>query len=327
MERKHESALIGRLEALSRYPWLEDALWKAADARFPVRLPRAYLGDSQDPADPRLKTALPDSRELEPDFEDRLDPVGDARMSPLPWVVQKHPDRVLLMLTKRCHLYCRYCFRRDHRPGEGDDPSSEEWDAMLEFARNSGAEEVILSGGDPLAIRDEKLFAAIDTIQPDVPVVRIHTRAPITWPIRITDSLVSGLKKRQPLWVMVHSNHPLELTEPVREALQKLVDAGIPVLNQAVLLSGINDDPEVLARLCQELVRLRIKPYYLHHPDHAPGNAAFRISLERGLQLWKELRKRVSGLALPQYVLDQPDGQGKIPVEEWLNQQGKVVEY
>ncbi len=315
-QQDQQGPMIGKREALQRFPWLQADLWDQTDARFPIRLPRDYLADAADPADPRLRTALPDPRELEDVPGDLPDPVGDAARSPLPWVVQKHADRVLLLLTKRCHLYCRYCFRRNHEPGEGQDPSPEEWERMLDFAARSGAKEVILSGGDPLAITDERLFSAIDRLRPSIPTIRIHSRAPITYPARVTGELVAGLQKRGPVWILVHANHAAELTPSVRQALGRLVDAGLPVLNQAVLLAGVNDDVDILQELCEQLVQLRVFPYYLHHPDAAQGNAAFRLSPERGLALWRALRQRVSGLALPNYVVDAPDGSGKLPVWE-----------
>ncbi len=314
--------LIGRPEALRRYRWLQEVDWASVAAAFPIHIPRAYVGDAADPADPRLRTVLPASEELLDAPDDLVDPVGDAARSPVEWVVHKHPDRVLLLLTKRCHLYCRYCFRRSFHPGAGEDPTDAEWDAMLAYAARSGATEVILSGGDPLAVSDARLFEAIDRVAR--PVVRIHTRAPITWPQRVTPELVAGLRARNPVWVLVHANHAVELTPPVRAALTRLVDAGIPVLNQAVLLAGVNDDVDVLATLSEALLGLRVFPYYLHHPDAAPGNAHFRVSPERGLALHRALRARTSGIGLPAYVVDLPDGSGKIPVEQWVRDQKAV---
>jgi lysine 2,3-aminomutase len=232
----------------------------------------------------------------------------------MPWVVRKHDDRVLVLLTKRCHVYCRYCFRRNHRPGEGEDPTAEEWEAALAYAVASGAHEAILSGGDPLAVRDEKLFEAIDRLRTAIPVIRIHTRAPIAYPARVTPALVEGLAARKPVWVVVHANHLRELDANVDAALARLVDAGIPVLNQSVLLAGVNDDAGTLADLCEGLVERRVFPYYLHHTDAATGNAHLRVNVERGLEIYEELRRRVSGLALPAYVVDPPDGSGKVPV-------------
>jgi len=183
---------------------------------------------------------------------------------------------------------------------------------MLTYARGSGAREVILSGGDPLAIRDDRLFHAIDGVRTGAsPVIRIHTRAPITSPARVTPALVQGLAARAPTWVIVHCNHAAELTPAVRAALARLVDAGIPVLNQSVLLAGVNDDAEVLVSLCEELVALRVFPYYLHHPDAVPGNAHFRVPVAKGLRIYADMTRRLSGLALPRYVVDPPDGTGK----------------
>lgn len=308
---------MGRAEASGRFPWLAAVDWEAVSSVFPVRLPRGYLGDAHTPGDPRLLTALPANTELEADVGDIPDPVGEQARSPLPWVVRKHEDRVLLLLTKRCHVYCRFCFRRDHQPGEGEDPSEAEWGAMLGYARASGAKEVILSGGDPLAVTDARLFAAIDGVRPEVPVIRVHTRAPITFPSRITAKLVEGLRTRAPVWVFVHVNHPAELTAEVDAALARLVDAGVPVVNQSVLLRGVNDDAATLAELSHALVERRVFPYYLHHPDAVPGNAAFRVPLPEGRRIYARLRRMVSGLALPTYVMDPPDGSGKfaIPVD------------
>ena len=302
---------MGRPEAESRFPWLRAVDWAAVAERFPVRLPRGYLGDASDPSDIRLQTALPSNAELLPHPGDTPDPVGEQARSPVPWGIRKHEDRVLLLLTKRCHVYCRYCFRRDHEPGEGEDPTEAEWEALLSWARASGAREAILSGGDPLAVADSRLLAAIDGLRPDIPVIRIHTRAPITFPQRITPKLVSELRARAPVWVLVHANHPVELSAPVLDALARLVDAGLPVLNQSVLLRGINDNPAILAELSERLLAARVFPYYLHHPDAVPGNASFRLSIEEGRRIYADLRGRVSGIGLPVYVIDPPDGSGK----------------
>ncbi len=311
--------MVGPREAARRLAGVDPEIWRRADAVFPVRVPRAWFDaiDPGDPADPLRLQALPRPAELSPDPGDRPDPVGDAAMSPVPWVVCKHRDRVLLLVTKRCQLYCRYCFRRDHHPGQRSDPSPEELDAALDWCASSGARELILSGGDPLAVRDSRLFGILDRLR-HMPVVRIHTRAPVSAPERVTPALVRGLARRRPLWVVVHANHPRELRPEVTAALGALVDAGIPVLNQSVLLAGVNDDVDTLAALCEALVAARVFPYYLHHPDPAPGNAHFRVSPRRGLAIHRALARRVSGLALPGYVVDLPDGSGKIPVERAL---------
>jgi lysine 2,3-aminomutase len=304
--------MVGRAEMLRSRPDLA-GVWAAADDAFPVRVTRSWWSrmDPLDPRDPLGRQVMPDADELVPAAGDLLDPVGETALSPLPWVVRKHADRVLLLVTKRCHVDCRYCFRRNIQPTEAQDPTDAEWDAALEYAAASGAHEVILSGGDPLAVRDDRLFAAIDRLKPTIPVVRVHTRAPITLPSRVTPALVAGLRERAPVWVIVHCNHQAELSADVDSALSRLVDAGIPVLNQSVLLAGVNDDPDVLEALSHALVARRVFPYYLHHTDAATGNAHFRVSTERGLAIYSALAARLSGLALPRYVVDPPDGSGK----------------
>ena len=310
--------VVGRREVLEVRPDLAE-VWTAADAAFPVRLTRSWWErmDPSDPTDPLALQALPDPRELQPHPDDLQDPVGDTACSPLPWVVHKYPSRVLLLVTKRCHLYCRYCFRRTHQPSEREDPTPEEWSDALDYARKSGATEVILSGGDPLAVRDRTLLDAIDALRPEIPVIRIHTRAPITRPDRVTEALVQGLAERRPVWLVVHINHPRELSAEVDDALARCVDAGLPVLNQAVLLRGVNDRVEVLQALCEALVERRVRPYYLHHPDRAEGNAHLRLSTQEGLALHTALSRRVSGVALPRYVIDPPEGSGKIDVNHY----------
>lgn len=310
--------MVGRREALSRMGWLRPDVWAAAARLFPVRIPRGWLAaaDLSDPADPLLRQVLPDPRELVPHPGDVPDPVGDQARSPLPWVVRKHDDRVLLLVTKRCHLYCRYCFRRDHQPGDAQDPSPEALEAALAWCESCGAREVILSGGDPLALSDDKLLAIARRLRATVPVLRLHTRAPITFPQRVGPALIAGLAALGSTWIVVHCNHPDELTPAVRAALGALVDGGLPVLNQSVLLRGVNDDAGVLTALSEALVELRVLPYYLHHTDAVPGNAHLRVPAAEGLALHAALARRVSGVALPAYVVDLPDGSGKVPVRE-----------
>lgn len=312
------TAMVGRPEVLARVPWADPQVWSQAAQAFPVRVPRGWLdaADPLDPRDPLLRQAVPVAAELEPHPGDVPDPVGDRACSPVPWVVQKHPDRVLLLVTKRCHLYCRYCFRRDHAPGDAQDPTPAELERALTWCERSGAQEAILSGGDPLALSDDRLLSIGRRLREHLPVLRVHTRAPITFPQRVTPALVRGLADLGSTWVVVHCNHPRELTPPVVEALTRLVRAGLPVLNQAVLLRGINDDVDVLTELSQALVQLQVQPYYLHHTDAVPGNAHLRVSARTGLKLHAALRRRVSGIALPAYVVDLPDGSGKVPVRQ-----------
>lgn len=323
----HENPSVGEKPSQKRRPMLhrdevlavrsdiDRQTWESADRLFPVRVTRSFADrmDLADPEDPLARQVLPDPRELVSDGDDLDDPVGDELCSPMPWVVHKYPDRVLLLLTKRCHLYCRYCFRRTHEPG-GLDPTEEQWEAALNYIGQRRPREVILSGGDPLVVADKRLWQTIDRVRNVSEVIRIHTRAPITFPERITPELVSGLRHRAPVFVVVHVNHPRELSPDVDRALALLLDGGIPVLNQAVLLRGVNDDADVLADLFESLLRRRVKPYYLHHTDRVTGNAHFRVSMEDGRALMQQVKRRVGGLAMPVYVLDPPDGSGKRPI-------------
>jgi lysine 2,3-aminomutase len=306
--------MVSREEIVQARPDLASSL-SDAHAAFPVRVTRSFWDrmNPADPSDPLARQVLHDPAELIADSGDREDPVGDAACSPLPWVVHKYADRVLLMMTKRCHLYCRYCFRRNHEPG-GLDPTPDEWEAALAYVEQVRPREVILSGGDPLVVRDDHLRKTLARLRPVARVLRIHTRAPVTFPERVTDDLVATLRSAQPLFVVIHVNHPRELSADVDAAVGRLIDAGIPVLNQAVLLRGVNDEAETLAALFEALVERRIKPYYLHHPDHASGNAHFRLGIDEGRALLRQVRERVGGLAMPVYVLDAPDGSGKRPI-------------
>ena len=304
-------------EAKQRFSGIDIGVWKGLRTVFPVRVTRSWGDRITEANDPLGLQVFPDQSELIVDPNDVSDPVGEEKKMPVPWVVQKHADRALLLVTRRCHLHCRYCFRRD-LDGQSD-PTTDELRTAVDFLHKSGVHEVILSGGDPLILRTPKLLGIIDSLRPQIPQIRIHSRAPITFPKRVDAALVEGLKSRQPVWLIVHVNHPDELSEDVCLGLGRLVDAGIPVLNQSVLLKGVNDDPDVLADLSRALVNLRVKPYYLHHPDAVPGGGRFRVSVEEGLAIHRALRGKVSGMALPQYVIDPPDGTGKVPVAEWVS--------
>lgn len=314
-------AMASRADLLAARPDLAP-IWDEADAAFPVRVTASFAArmDPTDPSDPLALQVLPDARELEAQPGDLLDPVGDAACSPVPWVVRKYDSRVLVLLTKRCHLYCRYCFRRDHDPAEAQDPSSDEWERAWAYVASSGVEEVILSGGDPLAVNDRRLEDALKRAHSAAPVVRLHSRAPITFPRRVTENLVALLRAYGPTWLVVHCNHPRELSPDVDAALERLVGGGVPVLNQSVLLRGVNDDVDTLVELCTKLVRRRVMPYYLHQTDAARGNAHLRVPLEESVALVEALRQRVSGVAMPRHVIDPPDGGGKVEARRWLRE-------
>jgi lysine 2,3-aminomutase len=300
--------MIGRKAFLERFPSLSETIWKSVDQIFPIRITRSFGEKIVHPTDPIGLQVLPHSSELEKDAEDLIDPVGEQQKKIHPWIVEKHKDRALFLLTKRCHLYCRYCFRRTHNGTE--DPSKDELEEAIELLNAGNYEEVILSGGDPLAVKEEILEWVLQKLT--APTIRVHTRAPITAPSFVTDQKIRILAQRNSLWVIVHCNHPKELDSSVQQCIQKIHQAGIPILNQTVLLKGVNDNPLILQELCQKLVRLRIFPYYLHHTDFVTGNAHFRVSYLRGRQIYAELSKNISGLALPRYVIDLPDGRGKV---------------
>ena len=216
-KRVHGSRIIGHKELLDRIPSMTREVLSGAHALFPVQVTRSFLNraEREELSDPLLPQVLPHAQELVRESGDIDDPVGDRAKSPVPWVVQKHDDRVLLLLTKRCHLYCRYCFRRDHNPGEGMDPTPEELEGALVFCEQQPAREVILSGGDPLCLRTSELLKIIDRLQASGKRVRIHTRGPISAPGQVRQDLVEGLAARRPIWFVVHANHAREINEEV----------------------------------------------------------------------------------------------------------------
>jgi len=268
--------------------------------------------------DPIAKQFVPSIHETEIAPEELADPIGDEARSPVKGIVHRYPDRVLLKPVHVCPVYCRFCFRREKVGPGGEALSAAELSAALAYIRGHGEVwEVILTGGDPLMLaprRLAELLAALDAIS-HVAVIRIHSRVPVVDPGRVSDELVAALKpKRAGLWFGIHCNHARELTADARGALARLADAGFPLLGQSVLLAGVNDDADTLEQLMRALVTARVKPYYLHHPDLVRGTGHFRVSIERGQELMKELRSRLSGLAQPTYVLDVPGGHGKVPI-------------
>jgi lysine 2,3-aminomutase len=298
-----------------------DPARQEAARRFAVRWTRYYmdLADPADPADPIRRIAWPEPEELESRDADREDPVGERRASPIPFVVRKHPDRAVLLVTSRCHVYCRFCFRRSFPGGGHRDPTREELDrAIAWIAREPDLREVILSGGDPLVLPDEELRRIVTSLSAshNLTGLRIHTRAPVHDPARATPSLAAALASGLPAWVVLHYDHPRELTAETGRIAGLFLAEGLPLLNQTVLLARVNDDPGVLESLFRGLYGERIKPYYLHHPDPVPGGGAFHLPVGRGLEIYRELRRRLGGgPALPSYVIDLPDGSGKVPVE------------
>jgi lysine 2,3-aminomutase len=277
----------------------------------------AALIDRADPADPVARQFVPQASELESAADERADPIGDHRFSPVKGIVHRYPDRVLLKPSHLCPVYCRFCFRREQVGPSGETLAPAELAAALDYIRaRQEIWEVIITGGDPFLLSPRRLramVAALDAIR-HVAVIRFHTRVPIVAPRRVTAALVEALSAEKAVYVAVHANHPRELTAPAQAACRRLARAGIPLLGQSVLLRGVNDDAQTLEALFRGLVAMRVKPYYLHHPDLARGTAAFRPTLGEGRALMRQLRGRVSGLCQPTYALDLPGGHGKVPV-------------
>ena len=265
---------------------------------------------------------LPDEREWHTLPYENADPIGDARFSPVTGVVHRYPDRVLLKVAHSCPVYCRFCFRREMIGSYGEALQGRELDDALEYVRiHPEIWEVILTGGDPLSLSPRRLGGILSQLSAmhHVAVLRIHSRIPIMAPHSIDEDYLhlfadASVAERFAVYLAVHVNHVEELTTPVVAVLKQLAGTGVVLVSQTVLLRGINDDSAVLEALFRTLVRLKIRPYYLHHPDLAPGTSHFRVPLEQGQALMRGLRGKLSGLCLPTYVLDIPGGFGKVPV-------------
>ncbi len=279
----------------------------------------AALIDASDPGDPIARQFIPSAAELVAQPGESADPIGDHAHSPVAGIVHRYPDRVLFKLVHVCAVYCRFCFRREMvGPGKATALSDAAYQGALEYIRaNSEIWEVILTGGDPLMLSPRRLVEIMADIADidHVRIIRLHTRVPVADPARVGPEMIAALKvKGATTWVALHANHARELTDRARAACAGVIDAGIPMVSQTVLLRGVNDNAAALEALMRTFVECRIKPYYLHHGDLAPGTAHLRTTLEHGQELMRALRGRVSGLCQPAYVLDIPGGHGKAPV-------------
>jgi lysine 2,3-aminomutase len=277
------------------------------------------LIDPTDPDDPIARQFVPDLRELDGRPEERADPIGDDAHSPVEGIVHRYPDRALLKLVHVCAVYCRFCFRRETVGPQGSGMlSPEALDAALGYVRaRPELWEIIVTGGDPLVLSPRRLAEVVDAIAAikHVRVLRWHTRLPVVAPERVTGEVVHALRRfGGASYVAVHANHPREFTREAREACARLADAGIALVSQSVLLKGVNDDVETLAALMRAFVEARVKPYYLHQGDLAPGTSHLRTTVVEGRALVAALRGRVSGLCQPHYVLDIPGGHGKATI-------------
>jgi len=277
----------------------------------------ASLMDPDDPNCPIRRQAIPTIAETYFGTADMHDPLSEEKDSPVPGLTHRYPDRVLFLITDQCSMYCRHCTRRRFA---GQRDGGVDWKYIeqgVEYIRNTPAvRDVLLSGGDALLMADSRLETIIQMLReiPHVEVIRIGTRTPVVMPQRITDDLVNMLKKYHPIWLNTHFNHAKEITPEAAAACEKLVDAGIPVGNQSVLLRGVNDNPETMKELVLKLVKIRVRPYYIYQCDLSAGIEHFRTKVSKGIEIMEALRGHISGYAVPTYVIDVPGGGGKTPV-------------
>ncbi|MDE8348731.1 MAG: lysine-2,3-aminomutase-like protein [Acidocella sp.] len=289
----------------------------AVAARYAIAIPPALQALIGNPDDAIGLQFIPNAAELIIAPHEMADPVADEALSPVPGIVHRYPDRALLKPLLACPVYCRFCFRREQVGPDGGVLGEAELEVAYDYiAAHPEIKEVILTGGDPLMLSPRRLRAILDRLSAiaHVELLRIHTRVPVADPGLMTDELAEALDTPTPLFVALHTNHAREITETVRLGLQKLQRRGISILGQTVLLAGVNDSEEALGDLFRAMLRARVKPYYLHQLDAAPGTARFHVPPERGREIMANLRGNISGIALPTYIYDQPGGLGKIPL-------------
>jgi len=291
---------------------------KAAE-KFPLAITPYYLSliKKPDSSDPIFLMSVPQGQELQnpPFLED--DPLDEDQHMPIPGLVHRYPDRALFLVTSACAMYCRHCTRKRVTRSRESCISTARLKRTVEYLqKHPEIRDVIISGGDPFTMADsviESVVAAIRSV-PSVEVIRIGTRTPVTLPFRITDELTNRLRKYHPVWINTHFNHPNEITPESVEACGRLADAGFPVGNQSVLLKGVNDDAKIMEELLRGLIRMRVRPYYLFQCDLVAGIEHFRTPLACGIEIMERLRGRLSGIAIPSFVVDVPHGGGKVPV-------------
>jgi lysine 2,3-aminomutase len=302
----------------------------------------ASLMDPFNPNCPIRRQAIPRVEEIHLSKNEMVDPLGEDKHSPVPGLVHRYPDRVLLLVTDQCAVYCRYCTRRRLVGSHERSITQGNFEEVLRYLKSHRkVRDVLLSGGDPLLLENERLEEILSRLRalPHIELLRIGTRVPVTLPQRITGGLVRMLKKYHPLMISIHFTHPKEITEAVRRACSELADGGIPLGSQTVLLKGINDKPYIMKKLVQELLKIRVRPYYIYQCDLAMGTEHFRTSVATGIQIIEKLRGHTTGYAVPTYVVDAPGGGGKIPLQPdyvvsrgkgkiaLRNYEGKIFEY
>jgi lysine 2,3-aminomutase len=302
----------------------------------------ASLMDPTNPNCPIRRQAIPRIEEIRLSKSEMVDPLGEDSHSPVPGLVHRYPDRVLLLVTDQCAVYCRYCTRRRLVGSSERSITQGNFEEVLKYLKSHRkVRDVLLSGGDPLLLENERLEEMLSRLRalPHIEVLRIGTRVPVTLPQRITGGLVRILKKYHPLMISIHFTHPKEITDQVRRACSELADGGFPLGSQTVLLKGINDKPYIMKKLVQELLKIRVRPYYIYQCDLAMGTEHFRTSVATGIQIMEKLRGHTTGYAVPTYVVDAPGGGGKIPLQPdyvvskgrgkivLRNYEGRVFEY
>ncbi|MCQ8240879.1 lysine-2,3-aminomutase-like protein [Rhizosaccharibacter radicis] len=297
-------------------PTRRDALTAVAE-RYATAVPPAFAALIREGDDPIGRQVLPHEDELVVAPHELSDPIGDDRLSPVPGVVHRYPDRALLKPLLVCPLYCRFCFRREHVGPDGgvlDEAALER--ALDWFRTHREVGEAILTGGDPLMLSPRRLRHIVTALgeMPHIHTIRVHTRVPVADPSRLDDAMADALETEKAMWVVLHANHADELTPDAVAAVRRLQRRAIPVLGQSVLLRGVNDREDAMEALLRAMVRARIRPYYLHQLDPAPGTARFHVPVAEGRALLRRLRGRVTGLAWPTYVVDIPGGHGKVPL-------------
>jgi len=286
-------------------------------AKYPMSITRYYLGLIKEIGDPIWLQCVPDPLEIIDDMQP-CDPLDEERLSPVPGLIHRYPDRVVWLVSSVCAVYCRFCMRKRNIGCKDNHVSRDRWDQIIGYIReNPQIRDVILSGGDPLLLPDDILDGILRSLKsiPHVEIIRIGTRLPVTLPERITPGLCRMLKGYHPLYVNTHFNHPFEITPESALACEMLADAGIPMGNQTVLLRGVNDNPSIMKRLMQMLLSIRVKPYYIHQMDLVTGTRHFRTRIENGRRIMEGLRGYTSGLANPHFVIDLQGGKGKVSLD------------
>jgi len=319
---------IGSAEELAKRFGIDPVPLAAVTNRYPLRITPHYLSLISEPGDPIWRQCVPDPLEIADDGQ-IPDPLDEGRLSPVPGVIHRYPDRAVLVVSNICAVYCRFCMRKRTVGCHADGNSQFSLDAAVDYLqRTPSIHDVILSGGDPLLLPDgrlEEILVRLRTI-PHLDIIRIGSRVPVTLPERITPDLCRMLKRFHPVYLNTHFNHPLEVTPESAAACALLADAGIPLGNQTVLLKGVNDEPAVMRELMRRLLAIRVRPYYIHQMDLVRGTAHFRTPISAGLAVMDGLRGHISGLATPYYVIDLPGGKGKVPLlPDYVSRRGDLV--